>query len=212
MEQLTINNVQLIRDNVLFFSNDNKSRYYYKFVALVRAKDYQEHNQPLSNKQGSREIVVHQWLVSSYEQFDKLIGDMLTFVRLFRCRLYVTTDRKDIVKTFVYAKNRLSEVVDNLALGQKDVSGRLLNKLVNSASSVDETSEHNGRRWMFDVDSKDRQILQQVIDSCDRHYICSIPTKSGYHVLAYRQLNAKAVKLPDCVELKDNALTLVAMY
>lgn len=209
---LSINNTELIRNKVLCFDDQYDGRYYYKFVALVRRKDYPDDQLPLVNKQGSREIVVHSWLVDCYERFDQLIPDMLRFVEAFKCRLYVTTDRKDICKTIIYAKNKLSEIIDGIALGQNDFSCKTFAKLVNSSSSMNETSDRAGRRWMFDIDSKDESIVQQVVDLCGSQYICTIPTSSGYHVLASKNFNAKRMKLPELVELKDNALTLVAKY
>lgn len=210
---LSINNVDVVRNHVLNFNDNSTGRHYYKFVALIRSKDYLDpNNQVLNCKQGARELIVHQWLVSSVDRFDDLIDDMLTFVKLFKCRLYVTTDRKDVVKSMLYAKNKLNGVVDQLALGQLAVSTKLLDRLVNGASSVSDASDRNGKRWLFDIDTKDETIVNDIVAGCGQHFVCCIPTVNGYHVVADKKFNGKAIKLLENVELKENALTLVAKY
>ena len=210
---LSINNVNVIRNHVLNFNDNSTGRYYYKFVALIRSKDYPDSNdQVLNCKQGARELIVHQWLVGSIDRFDDLVDDMLTFVKLFKCRLYVTTDRKDVVKSVLYAKNKLNDVVDQLALGQLAVSTKLLDRLVNGASSVSGASDRNGKRWLFDIDTKDETVVNDIVTACGEYFICCIPTVNGYHVVANKKFNGKAIKLPENVELKENALTLVAKY
>lgn len=210
---LSIDNFDVVRNHVLKFDDNSIGRYYYKFVALIRSKDYLDLNdQVLNCKQGARELIVHQWLVSSIDRFDDLADDMRTFVNLFKCRLYVTTDRKDVVKSMLYAKNKLNDVIDQLALGQLNVSTKLLDRLVNGASSVSEASDRNGKRWLFDIDTKDKAIVNDIIAACGEHFVCCVPTANGYHVLANKRFNGRAIKLPDNVELKENALTLVAKY
>lgn len=112
---MLVNNTETIK-SVLQFDG---SRYYYKFAVIVRRKDYPEGKCPIINKEGRREVCVHQWMVSSMEDYERLLPDMLRYVELFRARLYVTLDRKDLYKTLVYAETILRDVINSIALGQK---------------------------------------------------------------------------------------------
>lgn len=206
---LTIDNTQEVKKLLQF---DSSLYYYYKFVVLVRRKDYEEGKCPLSNKEGKREICVHSWLVSSMEDYEKLLPDMLSYVNLFQSRLYVTADRKDLRKTLIYARNAVNMSLDQLLFEQDSVSCKSLNRIMNSASSVKETSSKDCKCWMFDVDTKDQVVLESVKKACSTHYLCTLETKSGYHVLARKQFDAARLALPESVELKDNSLALVAMY
>lgn len=188
------------------------SFYYYKFTVLVRRKDYAEGECPLSCKEGARELVVHQWLVSSMEEYEKVLPDMLAFAKAFKARLYVSTDRKDLRKSLVYVRNAVSFNLDQMLFGQDSVSCKSLFRVTSSASSVAETSSKESKCWLFDVDTKDQKVLKQVQELCKEYYLCTLETKSGYHVLAKKKFAAKQLQLPDDVELKENALTLVAAY
>lgn len=205
---LSVDNTVEVKKLFEFDSN----LYYYKFVVLVRRKDYEEGQCPLVNKEGRRELCVHSWLISSMEDYERLLPDMLTFVELFKARLYVTADRKDLRKTLIYARNAVSMNLDQLLFGQDSVSCKSLNRIMNSASSVKETSSKDYKCWMFDVDTKDPATLELIKNSCHDYYLCTLKTKSGYHVLARKQFDATRLALPATVELKDNSLALVAMY
>ena len=215
----------------------NPQKSYYKFVALIRAKDYKDGDEkPVLTNTEKQEVFVRQWLVDSEEALDNCLVDMLAVTEMFKCRLYMTTDRKSTVKTMMYARNKLTECLDHFVMSENaSVSVRMLNKLIPSASQVSESSDGE-KRWMFDVDTKDENVLNVIKKLCGEDYLETFETKNGYHVVADKKFdangrllclknNGKLVRFDDSVfnefekkllresevEVKSNSLVLVAM-
>lgn len=215
----------------------NPQKSYYKFVALIRAKDYKDGDEkPVLTNTEKQEVFVRQWLVDSEEALDNCLVDMLAVTEMFKCRLYMTTDRKSTVKTMMYARNKLTECLDHFVMSENaSVSVRMLNKLIPSASQVSESSDGE-KRWMFDVDTKDENVLNVIKKLCGEDYLETFETKNGYHVVADKKFdangrllclknNGKLVRFDDSVfnefekkllresevEVKANSLVLVAM-
>lgn len=205
---LLMDNTKVVK-NVLKFEGN---RYYYKFAVIVRKKDYAEGECPIANKEGRKEVCVHQWLVSSMEDYERLLPDMLHYAELFKARLYVTLDRKDLYKTLMYIDTVVRDALNSVALGQNNMSCKSLSKLVNSATSVKESNSKEGKCWLFDVDTKDENTLGCVKDICGEHLICVLETKAGYHVVAEKKFDPRKYAWPEHNEMKENALGLVAMY
>lgn len=210
---------------------------YYKFVALIRAKDYKDGERPVLLDKEKQECFVRQWLVDSEEYFDRVKEDMKTVVEMFRCRLYMTLDRKSTMKTLIAARDVVNRYLDSyLGVKEPQVSVKMFNKLVPSVTQLAESSDRDGRRWMFDVDTKDVNVLNVVKKLCGTDYLESFETKNGYHVVADKKFdangrlfclknNGKLAKFNDSlfnenekkllreseVEVKANSLVLVAM-
>jgi hypothetical protein len=210
---------------------------YYKFVALIRAKDYKDGERPVLLDKEKQECFVRQWLVDSEEYFDRVKEDMKTVVEMFRCRLYMTLDRKSTMKTLIAARDVVNRQLDSyLGVKEPQVSVKMFNKLVPSVTQLAESSDRDGRRWMFDVDTKDVNVLNVVKKLCGTDYLESFETKNGYHVVADKKFdangrlfclknNGKLAKFNDSlfnenekkllreseVEVKANSLVLVAM-
>lgn len=210
---------------------------YYKFVALIRAKDYKDGERPVLLDKEKQECFVRQWLVDSKEYFDRVKEDMKTVVEMFRCRLYMTLDRKSTMKTLIAARDVVNRQLDSyLGVKEPQVSVKMFNKLVPSVTQLAESSDRDGRRWMFDVDTKDVNVLNVVKKLCGTDYLESFETKNGYHVVADKKFdangrlfclknNGKLAKFNDSlfnenekkllreseVEVKANSLVLVAM-
>ena len=210
---------------------------YYKFVALIRAKDYKDGERPVLLDKEKQECFVRQWLVDSEEYFDRVKEDMKTVVEMFRCRLYMTLDRKSTMKTLIAARDVVNCQLDSyLGVKEPQVSVKMFNKLVPSVTQLAESSDRDGRRWMFDVDTKDVNVLNVVKKLCGTDYLESFETKNGYHVVADKKFdangrllclknNGKLAKFDDSVfnenekkllresevEVKANSLVLVAM-
>lgn len=210
---------------------------YYKFVALIRAKDYKDGERPVLLDKEKQECFVRQWLVDSEEYFDRVKEDMKTVVEMFRCRLYMTLDRKSTMKTLIAARDVVNRQLDSyLGVKEPQVSVKMFNKLVPLVTQLAESSDRDGRRWMFDVDTKDVNVLNVVKKLCGTDYLESFETKNGYHVVADKKFdangrlfclknNGKLAKFNDSlfnenekkllreseVEVKANSLVLVAM-
>lgn len=209
---------------------------YYKFVALVRAKDYKNSSEQVLTSMEKQEILVKDWMVDSQEMLDKTLPDMLKYTEMFKCRLYMCTDRKSVVKTLVQMRNTVDKYLDPF-LGNPNArcSVRALRKICASASNLSESSDRESRYWMFDVDTKNQNVLKFVQENvCGEHYVETFETKAGYHVLARKkffvgvpdeyesEFDYLRDKFPQTsqstlaeyvsnVDVKDNAMVLVAM-
>lgn len=209
----------------------NPSLSYYKFVCLIREKDYKDKEMPLSNKE-KQEILVKQWLVDSQESLDKQLPDMLKMTDMFKCRLYMCLDRKSTMKTLVQMRNQINNYLDPfLGNDNPSCSVKAINKVIISASSVSESSDKEFRRWLYDCNSLSPSLEEYVRDDCGQFYLATFKTKNGYHVVAKREFNGTSVisELADyafengltkefldsqnrpLVELKENAMVLVVM-
>lgn len=204
---LKIDNTETVKQLLLF--EKNSSRFFYKFAVIVRRKDYE--SKPVFMRTGSHEICVHQWLVSSLEEYEKLLPEMLKTAELFEARLYVALDRKDLYKALLQVQKSVSETLASIVLGQTSLSAKSFSKLINSASSVKESSASVGKCWLFDVDAKNLDLVRELEKLCEESHICTLETRAGFHIVARKNFNAKALNLPKEVELKENALGLVAM-
>lgn len=224
---LIINNTHQLNKVMEF----NPSLSYYKFVCLIRAKDYEDGNMPLSNKD-KQEILVRQWFVDSQESLDKQLPDMLKMTEMFKCRLYMCLDRKSTMKTLVQMRNQINNYLDPFLGNDKpSCSVKAINKVTASASSVSESSDKGVRRWMYDCDSLSPSLEERVRNECGQFYLATFKTKNGYHVVAKREFNGVCVvngladyayamglthqfldsqNRPLC-ELKENSMVLVAM-
>lgn len=209
---------------------------YYKFVALVRAKDYKNSSEQVLTSMEKQEILVKDWMVDSQEMLDKTLPDMLKYTEMFKCRLYMCTDRKSVVKTLVQMRNTVDKYLDPF-LGNPNASCsvRALRKICASASNLSESSDRESRYWMFDVDTKNQNVLKFVQENvCGEHYVETFETKAGYHILARKkffvgvpdeyesEFDYLRDKFPQTsqstlaeyvsnVDVKDNAMVLVAM-
>ena len=142
---------------------------YYKFVALVRAKDYKNSSEQVLTSMEKQEILVKDWMVDSQEMLDKTLPDMLKYTEMFKCRLYMCTDRKSVVKTLVQMRNTVDKYLDPF-LGNPNASCsvRALRKICASASNLSESSDRESRYWMFDVDTKNQNVLKFVQENVCR--------------------------------------------
>lgn len=228
----------MLVDNTAKLKNvmDFKQGSYYKFVALVRAKDYKNSSEQVLTSMEKQEILVKDWMVDSQEMLDKTLPDMLKYTEMFKCRLYMCTDRKSVVKTLVQMRNTVDKYLDPF-LGNPNASCsvRALRKICASASNLSESSDRESRYWMFDVDAKNQNVLKFVQENvCGEHYVETFETKAGYHVLARKkffvgvpdeyesEFDYLRDKFPQTsqstlaeyvsnVDVKDNAMVLVAM-
>lgn len=213
---------QLVVDNLdkVLTLCEFKPNTYYKFVALIRKKDG---NETIKTRE-RKEAIVKTWLIDNLEYFNQVREDMLSLVKTTGCRIYMTVDRKEVLKTFIQAREYIDSQID-LALFSKEkdlaFSVKALNKMMNSVTSLKESSDRECRRWLFDVDTKDSVIIDKVKFICGEFLREVIETKNGYHIIADKKFHATLDLLSDkdlcnrydvqsVVEIKDNALVLLA--
>lgn len=207
---LLIDNTSKLKDVMEF-----KNGAYYKFVCLVRSKDYKENSdEQVLHCMEKQEILVKDWLVDTPERLAGTLPDMLKFTELFKCRLYMCTDRKSVLKTLKTMRDTVQNYLDPF-LGNPNASCsvRAVKKVASSASNMDESSDKGGRCFLFDVDTKDKEVLKMVEEYCGSSYESTFETKSGYHVVAKRNFDAHrwTELMYNNVDVKDNAMVLVAM-
>ena len=207
---LIVDNTSKLKDIMEFQKGS-----YYKFVCLIRAKDFRDNPeaQPLHCLE-KQKILVKDWLVDTPKQLEETLPDMLKFTEMFNCRLYMCTDRKSTLKTLKTMRDSVQKYLDPF-LGNTDIecSVRAIKKIASSATRMDESSDKEGRRWLFDIDTKDEFVLKFVEEVCGEHFLSTFETKSGFHVIAEKKFDVRGVldKYNDCVEVKSNAMVLVAM-
>ena len=226
---MTINNNTNIERLMRF--NPNKSFYY--FIAIKRKKDHPE----LQIKDSQ---VIKTWIVKDIRDFyGYYIPEMLEIVKLHQCRLYMCTDRKSYTKSMLSIRNDINKQLD-CAIGtdKTEYSPKILNNLLQSNIMKDESSDKNMRKWLFDIDTKDYNIVNIIKKLCGEYFDHILETKNGYHIVAEREFDAHTSLLclkthemartfdrdkfteeefkimeqnADKVELKTNALALIAM-
>lgn len=142
-----INNLPQIRERLEYEEGT-----YYKFVALVRAKDFKNGKTPILNINERGEIFVRQWFIDSDETFVKYCSDMVNLCTATKARLYYTVDRKSVKKTILTMKKQLDTYIDLLVNNPNaPLSIRKLSKFSASASQMEECS--GGKKyWLVDID------------------------------------------------------------
>ena len=211
--------------------NPNKSFYY--FIAIKRKKDHPE----LQIKDSQ---VIKTWIVKDIRDFyGYYIPEMLEIVKLHQCRLYMCTDRKSYTKSMLSIRNDINKQLDcAIGTNKTEYSPKILNNLLQSNIMKDESSDKNMRKWLFDIDTKDYNVVNIIKKLCGEHFDHILETKNGYHIVAERKFDAYTSLLclkthgiartfdrdkfteeefkimeqnTDKVELKTNALALIAM-
>lgn len=211
--------------------NPNKSFYY--FIAIKRKKDHPE----LQIKDSQ---VIKTWIVKDIRDFyGYYIPEMLEIVKLHQCRLYMCTDRKSYTKSMLSIRNDINKQLDcAIGTNKTEYSPKILNNLLQSNIMKDESSDKDARKWLFDIDTKDYNVVNIIKKLCGEHFDHILETKNGYHIVAEREFDAHTSLLclkthemartfdrdkfteeefkimeqnADKVELKTNALALIAM-
>ena len=228
----------LIVDNrdKLKYVLDFKNGTYYKFVCLVRSKDFKDNpEEQVLHCMEKQEILVKDWLMDTPERLGGTLPDMLKFTELFKCRLYMVTDRKSVVKTLKTMRDTVQNYLDPFLCNPNAIcSVRAVKKIASSASNMDESSDKGGRKWLFDVDTKNGSLKDYLMDyfMVENYNPVLFTTKNGYHIVTDRCFDAHKFvdkTLPEVafqqglqmhwldknnkplVEVKENAMVLVAM-
>lgn len=189
---MEINNFYQL-ENLLEFKEGS----YYKFIALIRAKD----NSGVIDTKERGEIFVRQWFVDSQTSLLKYREDMINLCKATGARLYVTTDRKSVKKTVFKMLEQLQDIIKQFVFGSYGcVSLRKLSKFSSSASSLAECSDGN-KYWLIDIDKNGtteitEDQVKQIVE--DFEYIFSdkkvlrFKTLNGYHLLIKRDFDYRA--------------------
>lgn len=195
---------------------------YYKFVALVRRKDYKGSGVklPLSTEERG-EVFIRQWFIDSFESLEKYKEDMIGLCDATGARLYMTVDRKSTTKTILSMQEQLTGYIKQLVYNpQAPISIRKLSKFSASASQLAECSDGQ-KYWLFDIDDKENWYDISHIFSKLLVKDASFVTPNGLHILVKRNFDAHKWlevhtregaplhQYSGVISVKENALTLV---
>lgn len=180
-----IDNFKVI-DNFLQFEEGT----FYKFELLVRNTDGENVLFPERVSNTNRNILIKSWYVDTKDYYEKIKHEMVTLSNITGARLYVTLDRKDNVKL---CQSLIKAYTDDLVaiVNSQKPSIKSISKTFASETSKVENSSKSTKTLMWDVDTKDSQIKQAVVDYIEskgqKAFI--LKTKKGYHIFCFRKFN-----------------------
>ena len=207
-----INNFNVI-DNFLQFEDGT----FYKFELPVRNTDGNNILYQDGYSATNKNILIKSWYVDNQDYYDKVKHEMITMADLTGARLYVTLDRKDNVKLVQSLIHAFTDTLCGIVKGQKP-SIKNISKTFASETSKVENSSKPTKTLMFDVDTKDVDILKTIKEYIFykvHNYPFILETKKGYHVFCYRKfdhsdwldmssvIRFKSVKFEDATAEKD---------
>ena len=178
---------------------------YYKFVALVRAKDFNDTVEPVLYAEKNKELFVRQWFIDSEKALEKNWENMFCLCEALKARLYVTIDRKSTKKTIIKMQEQLFDYSKQLLSNPStSLSLRKLSKFSASASQLAECSD-GPKYWMIDIDGngledKGAQVKGRVVwglmlyfshDIFHPKQVFTHQTPNGYHILVERDFDIK---------------------
>jgi len=182
-----IDNFKVI-DNFLQFEEGT----FYKFELLVRNTDGENELFPERCSNTNRNILIKSWYVDTKDYYEKIKHEMVTLSNLTGARLYVTLDRKDNVKL---CQSLIKAYTDDLVaiVNSQKPSIKSISKTFASETSKVENSSKRTKTIMFDVDTKDEDVLnelkQYITDHNQIPYVLN--TKKGYHIFCYRKFDIR---------------------
>lgn len=190
-------------------------RTYYKFVALIRAKDFKDgRHSPVLNTNERGEIFVRQWFVDSKESLEKYTNDMINLCNVTKARLYVTTDRKSIKKTILIMKDQLDDYIKQLVYNPNaPISIRKLSKFSASASQIAECSS-GPKYWLIDIDNAEitneemEQIAKDFEFVMEDFSPIKMKTLNGYHLLFPRTFEFRDTYAKLWKQVKDKTCSI----
>jgi len=211
---MAITNISIIREFLKTnLKPEHENKEFYKFDVMVRKKDNPE-NTFMKHHKGS--FLLHSWLISSVEQYDKYIDEMVSLCLLTGARLYMTVDRKSTEKMTTMLSDASHDLMKSM-LRNNQISTKNVFNIMNSITSKNEISVHSARKLLFDIDNNDADTFIQTMTAlCSVQdinlSILTLNTPNGWHIITDRF--DKSVLPSDVVnnenlDIKENALTLV---
>ena len=188
-----------------------ENKEFYKFDVMVRKKDDSE---SIFMKHHKGSFLLHSWLVSSVEQYDKYIEEMKELCNVTNARLYMTLDRKSTQSMVVHLADSAQDLLKSL-IRKNIVSTKNVFNLMNSLTSKNELSVHRSRKLLFDIDVNDTNVLSTVINSLylpEVGHLYILKSPNGWHVISDRfnkDLIPQELKQDENIDIKENALTIV---
>lgn len=209
---MLVDNSKYIRKFLLKeLTSECENKEFYKFDAMVRNKDDRS-NTYIKNHKGS--FLLHSWLISTVEQYDKYIDEMIALCDATGARLYMTLDRKSTqsmaIKLADYANDLLKSMVRKNIVSTKNIFN-----VMNSLTSKKELSVHSSRKLLFDIDTDNWDEVDDLIDIlmpislAETGTVYILRSPNGWHVITNR-FNRDLISITnENIDIKENALTIV---
>lgn len=200
-----IDNFDIIKSLMSYEERDNL---FMHLQILRRGKDHPD--LPAANK------LIKSWLVRSVEHLDSIKDEVIFLCEHYKARAYISCVPKSIAKLNTLIMRKLA---DNLHTGNIINPWHVFNSACGELPGVE-------KRWVMDVDIKDKSKIECIKLEIDRLWVnahpqdwgkvrdgawlvAEIPTLNGVHLLT-RPFNLQEFKqrFPD-TEAKKNGLTVL---
>lgn len=169
---------------------------FYKFECIIRNTDGDNPLYRQDSSNTNKNILIKSWWVDSQEYYDKVKHEMIELCNMTGARLYMTLDRKSLIKLLRETiTGMITSITDFSLLNNELPSAKKICKLLNSKSSVLETSDKTSKTIMFDIDDKNKDLLELCTTFIGRKGQTPfvLETKKGWHVFCYKKFDTSSI-------------------
>jgi hypothetical protein len=163
-----INNYEIIKKHLDFPSEDI---FYYAQI-LKRKKEHPE--------LGSKSYVVKSYFIKSINDLDFYINEMICLANFHNARVYIGLNKRSFRKV---AFNTLKKVTDQIL----NEDYKSIRKAYSSTCGL---FTEGDKTWILDIDYPSsytekaiKIVLNKIQPEGKNKYICTIPTKNGFHII-----------------------------
>ena len=166
-----INNFELLRE---IFNNMTENEVI-SVMLLKRKKDFTTDK---SNHQSAR--LIRTYSINNLEYFNDKEKEIINLCEFFKCRAYIDVRKKN---NKIIALDMLKQIAEQIKNEQYDCSN-VYHSVLSSCSSKDKV-------WIIDLDSKDDDIYNSIIEKITElsehntsgKVLYKVPTRQGYNIL-----------------------------
>lgn len=199
----SVDNFDQIRSLLEFRSSDD----FYFLQILQRKKD---HNKVKVNGSNNNSRLIKAYYVKSLEHFDFIKPEVIELCTIFGARAGINLNRRSFRKMSLQL---LRKVTDQILNESYDKAHKAYSSVVGAYSN------ETDKKWILDIDGEEASPLMlsfinyQCEPICnhvsDSKIYCTIPSKSGYHVITKPfNLQTFHAKYPDIEVHKNNPTNL----
>jgi len=191
-----IDNLDIVKTLLNF---DNPGDFYFLLI-LKRKKDQPEGER--DNHQSVRTIKTY--CMESLEHLDKRYDEIKQLCEMFKARAYIHVQKQNHMDVSLDMMMSLAERIKNGVKNQKGLFDSVVGQI--------KTQE---KRWIVDVDTKDKQFLRDItmdlmeIQPMGNKIEKVIPTKNGFHLITGKFNVIEFKKLYPDVEIQKKNPTLL---
>ncbi len=124
---------------------------------------------------------IKRYYIGSLDEFDNRLDEMITIATATNSRIYINVNRRSYSQI---AREMLISVPNGFVNGSFKKMSNIYSSLVGKHSAESRST----KTWVIDVDTKDTEKLQTVVDWISEKYGENVikdvlPTKNGFHIL-----------------------------